>query len=475
MKHALHKIARTLAELFYPLAEVTLFDTEGKEMAVFNRLDTSKKWKKSQKPSYVETLSDGRRVKVAEVALSGCVMRIRYDTSLLLNLHAQLGHLLGNQHEEETSWEKQIDTLIKNFLKERQITLEGTRSKEKRELIYTLNTRGVFKYKEAAHYLAKALNMSRASVYNYLKQATAISQVSIHQVDAFTQKRFGGNPAGVVLDAEHLDEELMKKITREMNLSETAFVLPSKKGDFKLRYFTPTGDEVVFCGHSTVGSLYMLALEKRLQMIHPGHYDFQVETLAGMLSMEIEIDEENRVTILYETPKIRFEPSSLSKEELCDALGINPAILSPRIPVGYEKTNKTLLLAVRSLKDLGKVSLDMKKAEAFAKKHGIVVFGLLTCETFDKAHDVHVRCFAPVVGIPEDPFTGSILGGLSAFLYENGLIVSSKQEIGVEQGHFIKRPGNVKIRVKKEKNFYHATILAHAVHLFSTQMQLGGT
>lgn len=469
----MHRLAQTLATLFYPLVEVSLLRQSGEEIAVFNRLDKTTDRKKGNKGLYYETLSDGRKVKVGELIVEGVVFRIRYDTSLFFNLHAQLAHLVGSQEtEEEARWETQIDLMIQNFLKERHLTLEGAGKKEKRELIYALHARGAFNYKEAAHYISKILHLSRATLYNYLKLATTMATVNIHQVDTFTRKRFGGNPAGVVLDAALLDEEIMRKIAREMNLSETAFVLPSKKGNFNLRYFTPTGDEVAFCGHSTVGALYMLAHEKREGMRGAGHYHFTVETLAGLLDMQIKIGKDESITILYEAPKIDWVIAPWSHEELCEALGIDPILIDASLPIFLERTNRTLMMGVRSLKELGTIHIDLKRAEGFARRENIVVFALVSQETFDPANDAHIRCFAPAVGIPEDPFTGSILGGIAAYLLENGLIDKKKRVLGVEQGHFMKRPGHVKIYVKKGKEGYQATIVAHAVHLFSTQMQL---
>lgn len=85
--------------------------------------------------------------------------------------------------------------------------------------------------------------------------------IDLHQVDAFTDKLFGGNPAGVVTNADGLTEEEMQKIAREMNLSETAFVLkPTQDGaDVRLCFYTPPGDRIKFCGHATIGTLFQLA------------------------------------------------------------------------------------------------------------------------------------------------------------------------------------------------------------------------
>ena len=102
----------------------------------------------------------------------------------------------------------------------------------------------------------------------------------------------------------NLDESTMRKIARELNLSETAFVLPSEKGAFRLRYFTPTGHEIRFCGHSTVGALYMIAKERRFGIEKEGHYPFDVETLCGILKMEAKVEDQDEIKVAYETPKL---------------------------------------------------------------------------------------------------------------------------------------------------------------------------
>src|ERR1035438_1546813 len=79
-------------------------------------------------------------------------------------------------------------------------------------------------------------------------------RIPIVQIDAFTDRAFGGNPAAVVLDAQGISDADMQSIAREMNLSETAFLTPSQEGaDYRLRWFTP-GAEVTFCGHATVAT-----------------------------------------------------------------------------------------------------------------------------------------------------------------------------------------------------------------------------
>jgi phenazine biosynthesis protein PhzF family len=106
--------------------------------------------------------------------------------------------------------------------------------------------------------------------------------IGIRQVDAFTEVPFGGNPAGVVTVADSLDEGQMQLVAREMNLSETAFVAPSDKADFKVRFFTPNS-EVDLCGHATIGSFAALHEEGRLDSARTV---FTQETKAGVLEVE---------------------------------------------------------------------------------------------------------------------------------------------------------------------------------------------
>jgi len=108
-------------------------------------------------------------------------------------------------------------------------------------------------------------------------------EIKIKQVDAFTSIPFGGNPAGVVTDASGLSDELKQKIAREMNLSETAFVSPSKIADFKVQFFTPRF-EVDLCGHATIGTFSALYEEGKLPVDKNIFYQ---ETKAGVLPVEL--------------------------------------------------------------------------------------------------------------------------------------------------------------------------------------------
>lgn len=474
-------LARNLVTLFYPLVEVTFLNADGSVQEVLNAFSTLKEDQECNLKQcqishpFQEQLASGRSVRcLVHPSHKGSYLRVRYDLTCFKSLQEQLDFLVGTSSvgKKTDQWKEVIDQNISAYLAEKKITLQATTAKQKRELISQLNEKGLFDFKESSAYVASKLHTSRATIYNYLKTTNEFQSVRVHQVDAFTNKKFGGNPAGVVLNAEELDDNIMRKIARELNLSETSFVLPSRKGDFQLRYFTPTGHEVAFCGHSTVGALYMIAREKQFGIGEKGSYTFGVETLCGILNMEIVIDSKGNIHVAYEAPPIKLRRSDITHEAFAKAGGIDLSLVDTSFPVMYEESNKDLFIVIKTLKDLKKAECDPKSLSQFCKKHDIVAVCLFTKNAFEKKNQFHMRCFAPMVGIPEDPFTGSVLGGLTAYVDTFKLLPKGASHFRVEQGHFIERPGAVEVEFTKKQEQYHAKILAQAVHCFSTEISL---
>lgn len=482
------QLAQHLVDLFYPLVELTLFDSEGQIQEIFNAFSTLKEDQaynvkdfQTNNPFH-ELLVVGRSVRCLihplyqDKEIVG-YLRLRYDLTHFKNLQEQLNLLVQaditpSNYQPTDLWKESIDQIIAHYLVENKLNIQAIASKQKRELISKLQNKGLFDFKESSAYVASKLQISRATVYNYLKTVANFRKVHVHQVDAFTNEKFGGNPAGVVLDAEELEESTMRKIARELNLSETAFVLSSDNGNFQMRYFTPTGHEIAFCGHSTVGALYMIAKERRFGIKKIGDYEFDVKTLCGLLKMEVGINDREEIHVAYETPTIKLKKVKISHEEVARAAGFELCLVDQSIPVMYEETNKDLFIVIRSLKNLKKVECDIKSFTQFSKQYDIVALCALSPEAFEQKNQFHMRCFAPLVGIPEDPFTGSVLGGLSAYVDTFGLLPKGSHRFRVEQGHFIERPGFVEVEFSKKRGYYHTKVFAQAVHCFSTEINL---
>ncbi len=468
-------LAESLANLFSPLVEVALLNKDDQLISVFNRLTHENIEKIIAKEVIKLTINKKQSVKAMHIPLEhGYYLRLLVETSLFEALQSLLQKFLlaPVKEAEETDWQQIVEGLIENYLEENKTTLSALSAREKRMLILMLHDKNMFRYQDASKYLATKLAVSRATIYNYLKQASEFKSLEVHQVDAFTDEPFSGNPAGVVLEADKLNDITMKKIAREMNLSETSFLLKSKKADIKLRYFTPTGDEVKFCGHSTVGALYMLAHKKMLGIDKPGHYVLSLEANIGIIQAGITLKPDQSITIEFQTPKIDLIASKITHKELAEALGIAIDIIDQQKPIMFEKNNQDLYVTIRSLKELGELQVEQKSAKQFAERNNIVAFALLCNQAIAKEGHIHMRCFAPAVGIPEDPFTGSVLGGLAVYITKYKLIPDRLKIVRIEQGHFISRPGFVDLKLDQTHKNAPPLVIAKARHFFSTEINL---
>jgi phenazine biosynthesis protein PhzF family len=265
-------------------------------------------------------------------------------------------------------------------------------------------------------------------------------------VDAFTTKPLAGNPAGVVLDAAGLSDEQMQAVARELNASETAFMLPSEQADRRVRYFSPT-QEVDLCGHATIASHGFLFEEG---IIDTGSHT--VETAVGVL--DIDVVESGAVWMTQNSPTVR--QLDVDYDRASDALGIDAEAfrdVGADMPPAYATTGLPfLVLPVNFLEHLSGMDPDMEAVEQLAADHdaeGVYVF------TFDAigrgtAQDttLHARTFVPGLGIDEDPVTGTASGAAGAYLDRFGAFDGEFPErMTFEQGHFLDRPGYVGVRV----------------------------
>ena len=273
----------------------------------------------------------------------------------------------------------------------------------------------------------------------------------VKQIDAFTDRTFGGNPAGVVPSAEGLTDKEMQSIANEINASETAFVLPSNVADFRIRWFTPT-KEVLFCGHATVASLHALAQEGKFGMVGDGEYSFKVETRIGIVIVDV-MKKARDIKIILHSPKIGFLRENIDMHSFLDALKIKEDDLDFNYPVMRETSLDYLYVPIRGLEALKSIDFDYSKLEKFCEKYNFPGVMLFTTETFDKDSKAHSRFFAPLYGVREDPVTGSAQGPLGAYLLINGILEFSGSEINIksEQGDIMGRPGRVIINVTKDE------------------------
>jgi len=263
-------------------------------------------------------------------------------------------------------------------------------------------------------------------------------------VDAFTGEPLTGNPAGVVPDADGLDDEQMGAIASELGASETAFVTDSADADRRIRYFTPT-NEVDLCGHATIAS--HAALFERGEIDAGEH---TLETNVGVLT--ITVDDDGLVWMTQDHPEIRRV--DLEYDEVADALGLDVAALEDvgaDLPLARSTTGLPfLMIPVNFMDHLRAVEPDMAAIEALSERAETAGVYAFTFDTLDGDATLHARMFAPKEGVPEDPVTGTASGACGAYLREYDAFEKIPEEMIFEQGHFVDRPGRVHVRARGE-------------------------
>ncbi len=264
------------------------------------------------------------------------------------------------------------------------------------------------------------------------------------QVDAFTTTPFTGNAAAVVPDADDLDPVVMQRIAREMNVSETAFILGSDEADLRIRWFSPTV-EVPLCGHATVAACHALVEAGRLAV--PGHYTIQ--TAAGILEVELEADASAPCRVWLDIPIPIFQPSDVSTLALGSALGLDETEFSADLePI---RGGEYLYIACNNLAALLTLKPDLNALRLLSHTQDVTGFLVYTLSGLSQESAVHTRFFAPIIGIDEDPVTGSAHGPLGALLVGLGIIKAPADQRTVyyqaEQGDAIGRSGRVDVAV----------------------------
>lgn len=218
-------------------------------------------------------------------------------------------------------------------------------------------------------------------------------KIEIFQIDAFSQRPFGGNPAAVTLLPEYPDDEWMQRVAMEMNLSETAFLCPRDDG-FDLRWFTPEV-EVELCGHATLASAHYLW--------ERGEVDLDAEiafrTLSGRLAAK-RSDEWIELDFPAAGPEAVEAPP-----DLLPALGVEAKWLG--------KNRFDYLVELGSEKEVREAAPDFGRLRQAATR-GVMVTSVATAADFDFVS----RFFAPGVGVDEDPVTGSAHCCLAPFWSE---------------------------------------------------------
>lgn len=255
----------------------------------------------------------------------------------------------------------------------------------------------------------------------------------IYVASAFSKDGTGGNRAGVALLHQPLSNIEKTQIACQLGYSETAFVSPSVQADYKLEYFTPTG-EVDLCGHATIGTFFVLL---KLNMLKKSSYT--IETKCGILNIKIE--DEHLIYMQQNTPTF-YEVLNGSDIKNCFQ---SPAI--GELPIQIVSTGlKDIMLHIDNLSSLEHITPNFAEISRTSKENdciGIHAFSLI------KDTDITAICrnFAPLYGIDEEAATGTSNCALACYLFHYGL---RQSQYIFEQGHSLNSISSIYVKLEYE-------------------------
>ena len=280
-------------------------------------------------------------------------------------------------------------------------------------------------------------------------------------LDVFTEKKYGGNQLAIFPYAENIDQNLFQSIARELNLSETVFLFPPKNGEnYSMRIFTP-GKELPTAGHPTVGTGYYLArfIEHEANELKK----ITINQKVGPVDVFIQFKDNQTESVTMHQPLPTFGPRHDDKRELlAGILGLDVSDLVDTPIQEVSCGNNTLLVPLKSVDTLSKIKLKTDQWMDVQSDFGDAMLYVYTLDGV-KGGDVQGRMFAPEIGIPEDPATGSANGPLASYLTEHNLLQMPATSL---QGYEMGRPSQIYLDTKKNESgeFEQVTISGKSVY-----------
>jgi PhzF family phenazine biosynthesis protein len=263
-------------------------------------------------------------------------------------------------------------------------------------------------------------------------------KITVYELHSFSKNGAGGNPAGVVFDAADLTEQQMQQTACRAGFSETAFLLPSKIADFRVRFFTPT-EEVDLCGHATIALFSLLRQEGKIK-----DGDYTQETKAGVLKLMVSPER-----VMMQQPCPVFG-ETLTKKELASCFNSDVAT-DDSMPIQIVSTGlRDIILPIKNLEGLYALQLDEARTTALCERYDAVGIHAFCKESAGKGSAAQARNFAPRVGIREESATGTSNGALASFLfrYDGG----ERSKFVFEQGYSMNLPSEIIAEIKADRD-----------------------
>jgi trans-2,3-dihydro-3-hydroxyanthranilate isomerase len=264
-----------------------------------------------------------------------------------------------------------------------------------------------------------------------------LDKLPFYTVDVFAEEKYAGNQLAVIMCAKDIPDDLKQKIAREMNFSETTFILSDKmqNNGYNVRIFTPT-QELPFAGHPTLGTAFIIQRE----FIGKPVKDLILNLKIGQITVAIDYVRRVPETLwMHQMPPVFGQ--TFEKKRISEALNINENEIDNRFPIQDVSTGvHFIIVPLKSIETLKRAKIERDKYFDLVNTldaKGILIF----CpEAHKPGNNMSVRVFVDYYGIPEDPATGSGNGCLGGYLAKHRYFGRSDIDVRVEQGYEIGRP-----------------------------------
>lgn len=274
-----------------------------------------------------------------------------------------------------------------------------------------------------------------------------MGRYTFYIVDVFTEVKYAGNQLAVFRDAKSLSEHEMQQIAKEMNYSETTFILSEEQRNsgYDVRIFTPR-EEVPFAGHPTLGTAYVIQHEVIGDPVETVVLNLKV----GQIPVSFKY-RDGRADVLWMKQKNPIFGRILDPDSMSISLGLNRGEIDENFPVQEVSTGLPFIIVpLKSLDSVKKAKVSKEVFFELVKDTEARAVLIFCPETIHRENDLNVRVFVDYYGIPEDPATGSANGCLAGYLVKTRYFENDRIDIRVEQGYEIGRPSLLFLRADQE-------------------------
>ncbi len=272
--------------------------------------------------------------------------------------------------------------------------------------------------------------------------------LSFFIVDVFAEEKYAGNQLAVFRDAKKLSDVEMQRIAKEMNYSETTFVLSDEKrnGGYDVRIFTPE-TELPFAGHPTLGTAYVIQREIVRKLVNR----ILLNLKAGQIPVGFSY-RKKQADVLWMKQMPPTFGQAFSSDLISQVVSVNAEEIDSRFPVQDVSTGvPCIIVPLKTLDAVKQARISRDKYFEFIKDIQAKAILIFCPETYHKENDLNVRFFADYYGVPEDPATGSASGCLAAYLAKHRYFGEDRINIRVEQGYEVGRPSLLLLKAEDKE------------------------